>query len=336
MIEILPCGIVHALKSSPPGGFGRVRRRDVRAERIRRDVDVRLAAAPARKQRVRVRTARRLDHVDELRLRRVGDVEYADALVADARAADDRRVDRRAVLAGLCGVDRLEQERLAAHLVERDVVLRAVALVVRDHARLVPAGVEDAESAVVARVDEVAVEREVGVRDPVLVGVADQLKVIGAGHRSLLLGGRDLRAALRQLLGPLLAYVGLERYVQLACFIRMRPGKCRKCGERRSGRDQRGQALFHAPSQGSTWRRANSRPLTRVSLPSAHQLVRSPIRSTARLRRYGDGRSGCCRPAARVAAAAAARAAAAAGGGRRGRAARAAGWCCARNLVRML
>jgi hypothetical protein len=97
---------------------------------------------------------------------------------------------------------------------------------VDDDPRLVPARVEDAEPAVVAGVDEVAVERQVGVRDAVLVGIAHQLQVAGAG--GLLLDGLGLRATLRQLL----AYVGLPGYVYLAGFIRMCPGECRERGER--------------------------------------------------------------------------------------------------------
>ena len=261
---------------------GRVRRRDVGSERIGRDVDVRLVAVAAaaaavvvvivvpaarvgREQRVRVRAAGRLDHVEEDGLRRVGDVEDADALVADPLAGRriGRRGGRRAVLAGLGAVDRLEQERLAAHLVERDIVLRAVAPVVRHDARLLAADVEDPEPAVVAGVREVAVERQVGVRRAVVVGVADQLQILRPGHLSLLLGGLRLGAALRQLLSPLLAYVLLPGYVQLAGFIRMRSGECRKHGERSSGRDERGQALVHAPSQGRHGRGPRGRPRQR-------------------------------------------------------------------------
>jgi hypothetical protein len=94
--------------------------------------------------------------------------------------------------------------------------------VVDDHTRLVAAHVEDAEPAVVARIDEVAVEREVRVRRAVLVGVADEPEVLRAGRGLLGLG-----RATCQLLCALLADEFGPRDVELPGLIRV----C--CGERR-------------------------------------------------------------------------------------------------------
>ena len=81
MIEIFLCGVAQGRKS--PGPVGAVM---PAAQRIRGDVDVGLVAAGH--ERVRVRAARRLDHVEELRRGRVRHVEDAHALVAGATALD--------------------------------------------------------------------------------------------------------------------------------------------------------------------------------------------------------------------------------------------------------
>ena len=213
-IEIFLCGAAHGRNCARPR-----RRRDAGCQRIRRDVDE--GAVAVRHERVRVRAARRLDHVEELRRGRVGDVEDAHALVTRAMARGVDGLGRaRAVLAGLAGVDRLEQEALAAHLVDGDVVLRAVAREVGDHARLVGGDVEDAEAAVVARVGVVAPERQVGVDRAVLVGVADEAHVARAGRRGRQGGGAG-RAALHELHAALLADLLGPRHVELAGLVRV-------------------------------------------------------------------------------------------------------------------
>ena len=111
----------------------------------------------------------------------VRNIEDTDPFIAHAPAVHDRRVRARAVLRGLAAVNRLEQEALAAHLVDRDVVLRPAALVVHHHLRLRAADVEDAETVVVAGIRQVAPEGEVRVDGAVLVGVADQRHARGPG-----------------------------------------------------------------------------------------------------------------------------------------------------------
>ena len=119
-------------------------------------------------QRVRVRATVRVHAFEVHGLGRVRQVEDSDAL--ETRGAAGGRVAP-AVLAAdqfavrLRRVDRLEEQEAALVLPERDVVLGAAAQDVG--AQPVGAGprdVEDAEAVVVPRDDDVAPEREVGMR----------------------------------------------------------------------------------------------------------------------------------------------------------------------------